>query len=128
MPKRFTSVPSLVPGLLASRITVVKSTHSRRPPRAAEILRHYVEHPGTCHTFEGVAEWQLLEDLVQQRVTEIDQALRWLVAHGFLERISRTPATQDLYRLNPDKRSAAERLLSRVGSRKIRRHRGGMKR
>jgi len=114
--------------LLDRRITLVKSAQTRRPPRAAEILRHYVEHPGTADTFEGVAEWRQLDDLVRRHVTETDQALRWLVAHGFLERIGRTPATHDLYRLNPDKRGDAERLLSRIESRGRRRRRAEAKR
>jgi len=90
---------------------VVESGSPRRPPRALAILRHYVEHPGTADTLEGLAGWRLLEDFVQQRVMDTERALQWLVRHGYLEKIAGTAIVQDLYRLNPRKQRAAERLL-----------------
>ena len=81
------------------------------PARAREILRHYVDHPGSTDSLEGIVEWLLLEEVVQRRVEETRQALRWLVAHGFLQHAAQTVATPPLYRLNAGRLRAAERLL-----------------
>jgi hypothetical protein len=89
----------------------VKSGSPRRPTRALAILRHYVEHPGTADTLEGLAGWRLLEDFVQQRVMDTERALQWLVRQRYLEKIGGTAITPDLYRLNPGKRLEAERLI-----------------
>jgi hypothetical protein len=89
----------------------VDDTEASPPARAREILRHYVEHPGSADSLEGIAEWLLLEEVVQRRVEETRQALRWLVEHGFLERTAAAVATPPLYRLNAEKLPEAERLL-----------------
>ena len=89
----------------------MNDTEAAPPVRAREILRHYVEHPGSADSLEGIAEWLLLEEMVQRRVEETRQALRWLVAHGFLQRTAGSVATPPLYRLNVDKLSDAEGLL-----------------
>jgi hypothetical protein len=81
------------------------------PARAREILRHYVDHPGSTDSLEGIAEWLLLEEVVQRRIEETRQALRWLVAHGFLQRAVQSVATPPLYRLNAERLREAERLL-----------------
>lgn len=91
---------------------VVEDTEASPPARAREILRHYVEHPSSTDSLEGIAEWLLLEEVVQRRVEETRLALRWLVAHGFLQRTGAPVATPPLYRLNADKLSEAERLLA----------------
>ena len=59
---------------------------------------------------EGIASWRLLEEIVQQRVTETEKALRWLVAKGYLDRRARATGAP-VYKLNPDRRADAERLL-----------------
>ncbi len=90
----------------------VTDTDSDPPVRAREILRHYVEHPGSADSLEGIAEWLLLEELVQRRVEETRQALQWLVAHGLLRRTTGAVSTPPLYRLNDDKLADAARLLA----------------
>ena len=85
---------------------------STLPVRAREILRHYVEHPSSADTLEGIAEWLLLEEVVQRRVEETRQALHWLVAHGFLQRTTGAVATPPLYRLIEDKLADAARLVA----------------
>ncbi len=86
-------------------------TEEDPPVRAKEILQHYVAHPGSADSLEGIAEWLLLEEVVQRRVEETRLALRWLVAHGFLRRTAEAVAAPPLYRLNVDKVPEAERLL-----------------
>jgi hypothetical protein len=80
------------------------------PRRAKEILDHYLANPQVADTFEGIAEWRLLEELVQRRVEETEAALRWLVSNGYLEK-STGAAAPPLYRLNPSRRPEAEQLM-----------------
>jgi len=87
-------------------------TDTDPPVRARDILRHYVEHPGSADSLEGIAEWLLLEEVVQRRVEETRQALQWLVAQGLLRRTTGAVSTPPLYRLNEDKLGDAERLLA----------------
>jgi hypothetical protein len=82
----------------------------RPPRRAREILKHYLDHPRAADTLEGIAEWRLLEEIVRRRVAEIDKALRWLVAEGYLERHA-SAAAPPVYRLNQHRRADAERLV-----------------
>jgi hypothetical protein len=81
--------------------------------RVREILRHYLANPQTADSLEGIAEWRLLEDFVQRRVEETDEALRWLVTRGFLQRIE-TSAAQPLYRLNIEKVAEAVRFIEEI--------------
>lgn len=85
--------------------------HDRPPLRAREILKHYVDHPASADSLEGVAEWLLLEEVVQRRVEETRRALHWLVEHQYLQRTADRIAAPPLYRLNVDKLDEAERLL-----------------
>ena len=80
------------------------------PRRATDILDHYLANPHVTDTFEGIAGWRLMEELVQLRVEETETALRWLVTNGYLEK-STGAAAPPLYRLNATKRSEAEQLM-----------------
>ncbi len=91
----------------------MKRSHSLHcPDRVTEILRHYLEYPETVDTLEGIARWRLLDDFVQRRVADTGEALQWLVAHAFLERIGGSPSAPPVYRLSLVKRAQAERFLS----------------
>ena len=81
------------------------------PVHAKEILEHYLANRITADTLEGIAEWLLLEDLVQRRVESTGAALQWLVSQGLFERVTLSAATPPLYRLNADKVDDAVRLL-----------------
>jgi hypothetical protein len=81
------------------------------PRRAREILEHYLRNPGAADTLEGIAGWRLLEEFVQRRVDETEQALQWLVARGFLES-SVGPAAGPVYRLNLERRADGERFVT----------------
>lgn len=83
---------------------------TRLPRRARDILKHYLDNPLTADSLEGIAGWRLIEEIVERHVIETDTALRWLVERGYLERRALT-AAPPVYRLNPDRRSDAERLL-----------------
>ena len=88
-----------------------KSRDTQLPARAREILEHYLENPASADTLEGISEWRLLDAIVQRRVEETDAALRWLVAHGYLERLAATGAAPPLYHLNTRNVDDAKRLV-----------------
>ena len=96
---------------MVTQVKLVEQTKDGPPVRAREILKHYVEHPASADSLEGIAEWLLLEEVVQRRVEETRQALRWLVEHDFLRRTADAIAAPPLYRLNAGKLDEAERLL-----------------
>lgn len=96
---------------------VVEQREADLPARAREILEYYLENRCTADTLEGIAEWLLLEELVHRRVEETDAALRWLVARGFLRRITASMAAPPLYRLNTDKVDEAAQLVRETNPR-----------
>lgn len=85
------------------------------PARAAEVLRYYVENPGAVDTLEGIARWRLLDDFVRRRVAETEEALQWLVEHGYLERGDALPAGTPVYRLSTRGAGEAARVLTDDG-------------
>jgi hypothetical protein len=53
-------------------------------PIADDILTYLIEHPEAQDTLEGITEWWLLEQRIRYAVTEVDGALRNLVADDLL--------------------------------------------
>ena len=101
--------------LHASRESVrVRVAVTRVPRRARDILKHCLDNPLMADSLEGIASWRLIEQIVQQRVTETEEALRWLVANGYLDRIA-CATGPPVYKLNPNRRADAERLLAARG-------------
>jgi hypothetical protein len=78
---------------------------------AREVLRYFLRYPDVADGLEGVARWRLLQEAVERRVRQTDQALSWLVERGFLQERS-SPGTSPLFSLNPERRGEAERFLS----------------
>ena len=85
---------------------------SRPPKRAREILKHYLANPQTADSLEGIARWRLLEDIIQRRVVETENAIEWLVDHGYLDCSAGRRAAPPMYRLNQARRSDAERVVA----------------
>ncbi len=83
---------------------------TRVPPRARDILKHCLNNPLMADSLEGIASWRLIEEIVRQRVTETQEALHWLVDNGYLDRSARATGPP-VYKLNPNRRADAERLL-----------------
>ena len=82
---------------------------------AREILRYFLRNPQAADSFEGVARWRLIEEVVQRRVEGTHQALSWLVRHGFLREVS-TAGTGAIFSLNPERQAEAERFLESVAA------------
>ena len=73
------------------------------PELAKVILRYYLAHPDAVDTLEGLARWRLLEDRVHHTVTQVEKALDWLIARGFLQKTVRA-ASPPTFALNSEKR------------------------
>jgi len=86
---------------------------------AKEILGYFLHNPQAADSLEGIARWRLLEEAVQRRVESTDQALTWLVAHGFLRKVS-TAGTGAIFSLNRERQAEAERFLRSVAGARTR--------
>jgi hypothetical protein len=80
------------------------------PDVVKEVLAYFVRHPHAADDLEGVARWRLLEAAVRTRVDETHDALEWLTARGFLERVTR-PGSATVFRLNAGAADAVRRFL-----------------
>jgi hypothetical protein len=76
-----------------------------------DLLHYYLTHPTAVDTSEGLARWRLLEEYVERTMRETQEALDWLVAHGFLREITR-PGGRTVFMMNADRRPDAERFLA----------------
>jgi hypothetical protein len=78
---------------------------------ARDILTYFLKHPEAQDTAEGIAEWWILEQEIQRRLDEVQQALQSLTEEGLL--LSRRPAeAKTLYGVNPERLSDIQRFLS----------------
>lgn len=80
------------------------------PKGAADVLRYFLRNPYAADSLEGVVRWRLAEETIYRSVTEIDEALRWLVAHGLLLQQSAL-GTEAIFSLNTGKLTAVKNLL-----------------
>lgn len=54
------------------------------PLRAPDVLRYFLHHRRAADSLEGVVRFRLAEETVHRSVTEVAEALRWLVEHDLL--------------------------------------------
>ena len=84
---------------------------SKEPAATAkEILAYFVQNPQAVDSLEGIACWRLPEERIRRQIKDANAALEWLVAKGYLQKIS-SPLAEPVYRLNEVNRSAVERFL-----------------
>lgn len=95
---------------------MLRSDPARAPEGAEEVLSYFLRNPQASDSLEGVARWRLMEEKIHRDVEEVDQALAWLVAEGFLVRES-VRGSETIFRLNPRKATEAQRLLAKSGGR-----------
>jgi len=81
------------------------------PEQAREVLAYFARNPQAADSLEGIARWRLLEETIRERVEEIERALSWLVAEGFLQQEAAAGAAP-VFRLNRARAADAARLLS----------------
>jgi hypothetical protein len=82
----------------------------RREEIARDILHYFLRHPAAADTFDGIVRWRVLEEIARRTVASTEDAMRWLIAEGFLsgEKIA---GGRTLYRLVDGKRREAELLV-----------------
>jgi hypothetical protein len=84
---------------------------SKRDDISSDILSYFLRNPDARDSFEGIARWRLLEELVRRSVPATEEALHWLIANGFLTE-EQVPGGKPIYRLNPSRKAEAERLIA----------------
>lgn len=83
---------------------------SKRDEIAKDILSYLLRHPAAADTFDGIARWRILEEIARRSIASTEDAMRWLIAKGFLSE-EKIAGGQSLYRLDPEKRKEAESLV-----------------
>ena len=66
---------------------------------ANKIAGYLLNHPGAKDTLEGIAEWWLEIEYVEETVEQIDRALSWLCARGVVVEEKRS-GISGYYKLN----------------------------
>ncbi len=62
----------------------IETDHMRIPRLAINILLYLIQHPLAEDTIEGIVEWWVLKQSVDQRVSAVKKALAQLVATGLV--------------------------------------------
>ena len=84
---------------------------SKRDEITSDILNYFLRNPDARDSFEGIARWRLLEELVQRSVPATEEALHWLIANDFLTE-EQVPGGKPIYGLNASRKAEAERLIA----------------
>jgi hypothetical protein len=77
---------------------------------ASEILRYLTKHPFSQTTLDGIAEWWLLEQKIENQMTVVKKALSELLAKGYVLE-NRRGEWMVSYRLNQRKLEEIQQLL-----------------
>jgi len=81
------------------------------PLRAPEVLRYFLKHRRAADSLEGVVRFRLAQETVHRSVTEVAEALHWLVERDLLiERSAR--GTQPIFSLNNNRLAEIRTLLA----------------
>ena len=78
---------------------------------AREILRYLQAHPNAKDTVEGIAQWWLSHEWADQRVADIEQAVRLLLSRELILEI-RIGTQPSYYHVNRLKHQEIYRLLA----------------
>lgn len=80
---------------------------------AGEILSYFLRNPEAADNLVGIARWRLLEEAVHRSVAATENALRWLIAQGYLTEVP-VRGNEHIFQLNPEKREEAELFLKDI--------------
>lgn len=78
---------------------------------ARRILRYLKSNAGSRDTIEGICEWWLLHDRIEETVSHISNGVAWLMTKGYLSEIP-NPGGKVLYEVNPMKHKEVIEFLS----------------
>jgi hypothetical protein len=84
---------------------------------AREILSYFLRNPDAADSFDGIARWRLLEDIVRRSVTATEEGLKWLIEQGYLKQ-EPVPGGKPIFSLNAAKRKDAEHFVTGHGDAK----------
>ena len=79
-------------------------------PAAKEILSYFLRNPDAADTLTEIARWRLMQEMVRRSVETTENALKWLIAAGYVREETRA-GTERLYLLNSERRKDAESFL-----------------
>ena len=85
---------------------------------AGQILGYFLRHPEVADSLEGIARWRLMQESVRQSVERTSEALKWLIAEGYIREEGRV-ASGRIFQLNPARRDAAQAFVERVRQRPL---------
>jgi len=77
---------------------------------ALEILRYLQKHPEAKDTVNGIAQWWLLREWSERRMTDIGCALSLLLSKDLIRRVRRK-GVSPYYQLNPRKLEEISKIL-----------------
>ena len=92
---------------------VTLQTEKIEPPLTQDIMRYYLRNPNVADTLEGLARWRLLEQTVHETVSEVQEAVSWLVSQGLLRKTLRF-SSPPLFELNRDRLDDCKQYLEKV--------------
>lgn len=89
----------------------VKAAGPTWPSAAVHILSYLERHPGAVDTVEGIAEWWITRERIEQGVRETVAALEFLVSRDLVIE-DRASENRPRYRLNPSRLDELRALMS----------------
>lgn len=83
------------------------------PPEelAIEILHYFLRNPNAADDLHGIAGFRLLDEAIYRHVEQVNVALEWLVARGWLTKMSST-SSHPIFTLNTAARPQAEAFVA----------------
>jgi hypothetical protein len=118
----FPSQPPLAARVLMEYAEVALARHDTALDNEVvkQVLGYFVRNPRTADTLEGIARWRLLEERVQKSLLQTEAAIDWLVGEKYLEEVTVAGSKEAIFRLNPERRSDAVRLLAKNTAGRVR--------
>ncbi|MCI0693343.1 hypothetical protein L0337_15225 [candidate division KSB1 bacterium] len=90
------------------------STKEGSTELARRILQHLQANPQARDTLEGIVEWWLLQERIEEAVEQVLKAITWLVTKGYLLE-KKVPGSRTLYEINPSQRDEIGEFLRNAG-------------
>lgn len=95
------------------RTSMVSALARKRSPDIdvkRRVLTYFVRYPLAADSLEGVVRWRLMDEVVRMNVEETHDVLGWLVAEGYLTKVT-SPGSDAIFQLNLDRLADARRFL-----------------
>jgi hypothetical protein len=80
-------------------------------------MSYFLRNPSAADDLYGIACFRLPDQVIYQHVTEVSEALEWLVSNGWLKKMTST-SSSPIFTLNASSRRAAEKFVTDASGRK----------